>query len=71
VLTTVLEFAENIGYRMNGLTFSPIRGGEGNIEFLVHWRLGNTASSVPLEQNQLEQTVEEVLKQTKQWIETP
>lgn len=37
VLTTVLTFAEELGFRLKGLTFSPITGGEGNIEFLAYW----------------------------------
>lgn len=37
VLTTVLSFAEDLGLRLKGLTYSPITGGEGNIEFLAYW----------------------------------
>lgn len=37
VLTTVLSFAEELGFRLKGLTYSPITGGEGNIEFLAYW----------------------------------
>ncbi|MEC0266580.1 TlyA family RNA methyltransferase [Paenibacillus anseongense] len=37
VLTTVLTFAEELGFRLKGLTYSPITGGEGNIEFLAYW----------------------------------
>ncbi|MNN97622.1 hypothetical protein D3C81_2168250 [compost metagenome] len=32
----MLSFALGIGYTLKGLTFSPITGGEGNIEFLAH-----------------------------------
>lgn len=39
VLETVLGFATELGYSLKGLTFSPITGGEGNIEFLAHLRL--------------------------------
>lgn len=39
VLEQVLTFASEEGYLIKGLTFSPITGGEGNIEFLVHLRL--------------------------------
>ncbi|MNW36823.1 Hemolysin A [compost metagenome] len=45
VLTTILNYAAELGLSLQGLTFSPITGGEGNIEFLAHWRLeeaGNT-----------------------------
>ncbi|MNM80253.1 16S/23S rRNA (cytidine-2'-O)-methyltransferase TlyA [compost metagenome] len=44
VLETVLSFALDQGYGVAGLTFSPITGGEGNIEFLAHLRLEETAS---------------------------
>ncbi|MFB0841972.1 TlyA family RNA methyltransferase [Paenibacillus oleatilyticus] len=36
VLEDILRFAQDIGYAIRGLTYSPIKGGEGNIEFLVH-----------------------------------
>ncbi|WP_018886373.1 TlyA family RNA methyltransferase [Paenibacillus massiliensis] len=39
VLTTILNYASELGLSLQGLTFSPITGGEGNIEFLAHWRL--------------------------------
>ncbi len=39
VLVNVLGMASGLGYRLEGLTFSPITGGEGNIEFLAHWKL--------------------------------
>lgn len=37
VLTNVLSMAKELGYKLEHLTFSPITGGEGNIEFLAHW----------------------------------
>jgi 23S rRNA (cytidine1920-2'-O)/16S rRNA (cytidine1409-2'-O)-methyltransferase len=39
VLQTVLEFAAKQSFQLKGLTFSPITGGEGNIEFLAYWEL--------------------------------
>lgn len=36
VLETVLSYAVDLGFSLKGLTFSPITGGEGNIEFLAH-----------------------------------
>ncbi|KRL38507.1 TlyA family RNA methyltransferase [Liquorilactobacillus uvarum] len=38
VLNKILSFASEHGYNVCGLDFSPITGGEGNIEFLVHLR---------------------------------
>jgi len=36
VIIKIIELAEQLGYKVNGLDFSPITGGEGNIEFLIH-----------------------------------
>ncbi|MCP3032965.1 TlyA family RNA methyltransferase [Halobacillus sp. A1] len=37
VVDTILSFAMKHGYSVHGLTFSPITGGDGNIEFLAHF----------------------------------
>lgn len=37
VLETVLEFACQLDFVLEGLTYSPITGGEGNMEFLAYW----------------------------------
>ncbi len=44
VLINVLSLASELGFAMKGLTFSPITGGEGNIEFLAHLELNADAS---------------------------
>jgi 23S rRNA (cytidine1920-2'-O)/16S rRNA (cytidine1409-2'-O)-methyltransferase len=36
VLRMMMRFSEELGFRVRGLSFSPITGGEGNIEFLLH-----------------------------------
>lgn len=36
VVEMVTSFAMSIGFQVKNLTFSPIRGPEGNIEYLVH-----------------------------------
>ncbi|MDR2976514.1 MAG: TlyA family RNA methyltransferase [Streptococcaceae bacterium] len=36
VIEKVLVNSENIGFSVKNLTFSPIKGGAGNVEFLVH-----------------------------------
>ncbi|WP_276351917.1 TlyA family RNA methyltransferase [Cohnella caldifontis] len=38
VLREILGFADGMGFALQGLTFSPITGGEGNIEFLAYWK---------------------------------
>ena len=39
VLDHFVELANNLGFTMLGLTFSPVKGPEGNIEFLGHLTL--------------------------------
>ncbi|MOA65389.1 hypothetical protein D3C78_1917620 [compost metagenome] len=36
----------DLGFSLKGLTFSPITGGEGNIEFLAHLGLLHNDSTV-------------------------
>ena len=38
VIKEILTFASQLGFELQGLTYSPITGGEGNIEFLAYWR---------------------------------
>ena len=36
VFSDILDYAESLGLTVSGLDFSPIKGGEGNIEFLLY-----------------------------------
>lgn len=51
VLQNTLSIAEQCGYAPAGLTYSPIQGGEGNIEFLLHlkYKSNQTTPSLFLE----------------------
>jgi 23S rRNA (cytidine1920-2'-O)/16S rRNA (cytidine1409-2'-O)-methyltransferase len=60
VVEHILSFAEELGFVVKGLTFSPITGGEGNIEFLVH--LGLHEESIPSDRP--EGTWKDLAKQT-------
>lgn len=60
VLRTVTAFAAEGGFRLEGLTFSPITGGEGNIEFLALWRVADADASVSApSEEMLRQVVEQ------------
>lgn len=54
VLENVLSFAREDHFDVLDLDYSPIKGGQGNIEFLVHLRLSDTtgtlASTVNIDQ---------------------
>lgn len=62
VLIRVLSFAAELGFQLEGLTFSPITGGEGNIEFLAYWRCRKeagveTESLIPPDERLIDETV--------------
>ncbi|CAM2998803.1 cell division protein FtsJ [Streptococcus agalactiae LMG 14747] len=58
VLREVTSFALNYGFTVKGLTFSPIQGGHGNIEFLAHL----VKSDVP--ENLVSHLIEEVVRRS-------
>lgn len=41
VLKSIVEFSINLGFEVGNLTFSPIRGTKGNLEFLIHLKKNN------------------------------
>lgn len=53
VVQMICDFAVENGYSVQGLTFSPVKGPEGNIEYLVFLQKSdapvNTAGSTPHE----------------------
>lgn len=65
VLNQILTFAVGAGYDVSGLDFSPITGGTGNIEFLVH-----LISCAPGENGQIDPSVDlnEVVKKAHQTL---
>jgi 23S rRNA (cytidine1920-2'-O)/16S rRNA (cytidine1409-2'-O)-methyltransferase len=50
VIVSVLNAAGELGYALRELTFSPITGGEGNIEFLAYWEWLGGQQTVPLDE---------------------
>lgn len=57
VIQNITQFAQREGYELMNVTFSPITGGEGNIEFLAHlgWKKYETDMPSP--------NIEEIVKQ--------
>lgn len=49
VLNYVLNFAQNLNFKICGLDFSPIKGPEGNIEYLTFLRKNLDADEIILE----------------------
>ncbi|WP_430785364.1 TlyA family RNA methyltransferase [Virgibacillus flavescens] len=59
VLDKIIRFAMEEGYELYDLTFSPITGGDGNIEFLVHLGWENVMKGVDLSSFMLSTVVDE------------
>ena len=47
VIENVLEKTKEIGFSALGLTFSPVKGPEGNIEYLIHLKKGDFEAALP------------------------
>ena len=47
VLDDFVALTKEIGFKILGLTFSPVKGPDGNIEFLAHLTLKNTEGIEP------------------------
>ncbi len=61
VIRAVIDYSREIGFIPKGLTFSPIKGPEGNIEYLVHLaQSGETADTVTEEK--IDEVVDEAHK---------
>ena len=55
VIAKIIAFSESIGFRVKNLSFSPIKGPEGNIEFLLY--LGKSGGTIV--------DVDKVIEETK------
>ncbi|WP_110111271.1 TlyA family RNA methyltransferase [Bacillus sp. CGMCC 1.16541] len=70
VLQQMVDFSLKQGYNVQDMSFSPITGGDGNIEFLLHLRwLGEREVGENVSHKSVEQTVKEAhetLKAKKQ-----
>ena len=47
VINMVIDFAVSIGFEIKNLTFSPVKGPEGNIEYLLHLQNHAEGTYVP------------------------
>ncbi|MCL2864588.1 MAG: TlyA family RNA methyltransferase [Lachnospiraceae bacterium] len=56
VIEQVFHSAKSLGFCICALTFSPIRGPEGNIEYLLHLKKGMETATTNIEINQMVET---------------
>jgi 23S rRNA (cytidine1920-2'-O)/16S rRNA (cytidine1409-2'-O)-methyltransferase len=48
VVENTLKMAERTGFSILGLDFSPITGGQGNIEFIAHLKKGGVSNEIDI-----------------------
>lgn len=66
VIEKIINFSHSEGYEISDLSYSPITGGEGNIEFLIHLKWPaekNDLIEEPLGDVQINHIVKEAHKQ--------
>ncbi|WLR49730.1 TlyA family RNA methyltransferase [Bacillus tianshenii] len=66
VLTEIGDFAQGLGYSIMDASYSPITGGDGNIEFLLHlcWKPSEKRSMKAFIPSQIVQEAHDNLKKT-------
>ena len=57
VVKNIVSFAIEAGFDVKGLTFSPVKGPEGNIEYLIY--LKNGSGKLEISENEPEEVVKE------------
>jgi 23S rRNA (cytidine1920-2'-O)/16S rRNA (cytidine1409-2'-O)-methyltransferase len=57
VVKDIVNFAIHEQYHLYGITFSPITGGDGNIEFLAHFGWKKDKHSIPLTDEEVEKLI--------------
>ena len=63
VVEEIIDFCLNNGFSVLGLSFSPIKGPQGNIEYLLYIKRSDTP------QNNLSVTAEEVVEQSHETLD--
>jgi 23S rRNA (cytidine1920-2'-O)/16S rRNA (cytidine1409-2'-O)-methyltransferase len=64
VLQEIIHFAAGAGFKLKGLTYSPITGGEGNIEFLAHFTVSEQDEEIV--SVNIDDLIKEIVQASKQ-----
>ncbi|MBD2847303.1 TlyA family RNA methyltransferase [Paenibacillus sp. IB182496] len=62
VLQSVTQSAAAIGFQLLNLTFSPITGGQGNVEFLAHWSWSPSTDPAGPFEDQIDEVILESIR---------
>jgi len=61
VIEKIIGFSKNLGFAVKGLTYSPVKGPEGNIEYLLYLIM-NSVEHNPVSVEETVNTAHEELK---------
>ncbi|NSW91361.1 MAG: TlyA family RNA methyltransferase [Firmicutes bacterium] len=64
VLQDIIIFAIDIGLKVKGLTYSPIKGTEGNIEYLLYLSKQNKLTDKSIDKSIIEDEIKKVVMQS-------
>jgi 23S rRNA (cytidine1920-2'-O)/16S rRNA (cytidine1409-2'-O)-methyltransferase len=64
VLQDIVHFAVELGFRFKGITYSPIKGPEGNIEYLLY--ISKTGGL--LEETELEREISRIVRKSHKYL---
>jgi 23S rRNA (cytidine1920-2'-O)/16S rRNA (cytidine1409-2'-O)-methyltransferase len=67
VLEMIIDFAQKLGFDIRDLSFSPITGGDGNIEFLLHL---SWTGEKPIGENLLQKNPKDVVQEAHLELKT-
>ena len=62
VLNSFIEYADKAGFALRSLTHSPIKGPEGNVEFLAHLDLSGAGRNIDINTEDIVETAHDALR---------
>ena len=71
VISRIVRHADEVSFEVLDLSYSPIRGPEGNIEYLIHLRKNPERTVYPDIPAVFEKKIKEIVEEAHQELETP
>ena len=71
VMAKIVRHADEVSFEVLGLSYSPIRGPEGNIEYLIHLRKNPERTIYPDILAVFEKKIKEIVEEAHQELEKP
>ena len=71
VISRIVRHADEVSFEVLDLSYSPIRGPEGNIEYLIHLRKNPERTVYPDIPAVFEKKIKEIVEEAHQELEKP